>query len=87
MKNMMHRALEHMERDPNRSYTLTELRKAAGVAIRSQYRLSEMMLASGMVERHYAAGYSGYRFKQYLVDAQRERLMVANYVAEGLGEV
>ena len=91
MRNMMDRALHYMERDPSRSYTLTELRKAAGVAIRSQYRLSEQLLASGVVVRHYAAGYSGYRIAQYLLDARErdaelERQTVAAYVAEGLGE-
>jgi len=72
MTTMMQRAIAHMERDPSRSYTLNELRKAAGVALRSQYRLSQQLLASGMVERAYAAGFSGYRFHQYLVDAANE---------------
>jgi Mn-dependent DtxR family transcriptional regulator len=60
---MLQRTIEYMERNPARAYTLTELRKAAGIALRSQYKLSEQLLASGLVERHYAAGYSGYRFK------------------------
>jgi DNA-binding IclR family transcriptional regulator len=62
MKNMFHRAVEHMEKEPARVHTLTELRKAAGITMRSQYRLSQQLLASGMVER--AAG--GYRFNDYL---------------------
>ena len=51
MKNMVHRAIEHMEQDRTRAYTLTELRKAARIAIRSQYRLSAGLLASEMVVR------------------------------------
>jgi len=47
MTTMMQRAIAHMERDPSRSYTLNELRKAAGVALRSQYRLSQQLPCSG----------------------------------------
>jgi hypothetical protein len=49
---MMDRAILYMERvDVNRVYTLTEMRIAAGVSVRSQYRLAQQLLASGMVER------------------------------------
>jgi DNA-binding IclR family transcriptional regulator len=51
MKNMLDRAMHHMEQDVSRAYTLTELRRAAGIAIRSQYRLSQQLLNSGMVVR------------------------------------
>jgi|KBSMisStandDraft_5_1062788.scaffolds.fasta_scaffold811234_1 DNA-binding IclR family transcriptional regulator len=51
MRNMLDRAMHYMERDPSRAYTLTELRRATGIAIRSQYRLSTQLLDSGMVER------------------------------------
>ena len=78
MNSMMNRAIAHMESDPARVYTLNELRKAAGIALRSQYRLSQQLLDSGMVERasqpidgKYAI--HGYRFHQYLVDAANER--------------
>jgi hypothetical protein len=67
MKNMFHRAVEHMEKDRARVYTLTELRKAAGITMRSQYRLSQRLLASGMVERAMGDGFSGYKFHDYLV--------------------
>lgn len=70
MKNMMHRAVEHMEREPSRAYTLTELRKAAGIALRSQYKLSQQLLASGMVER--CVG--GYRFHPYLLSMTEESI-------------
>lgn len=51
MKNMLDRTMHFMEQNPHRTYTLTELRKAAGIAIRSQYRLSQQLLDSGMVVR------------------------------------
>lgn len=84
MKTMLDRAMHYMERNPNRTYTLTELRCAAGVAMRSQYRLSDQLLESGMVVRDGG----GYRIASHLVSdaAERERLMLAHYIAEGLGE-
>ena len=48
---MLDRAMHHMEKDTSRSYTLTELRRATGIAMRSQYRLSQQLLDSGMVVR------------------------------------
>ena len=66
MKTMMDRALLHMERDVFRAYTLNELRLAAGVAIRSQYRLSQQLLASGMVVRDGGK----YRIAEHLVRAR-----------------
>jgi len=63
MTRMFDRAVAHMEKAPSRVYTLNELRKAADVAIRSQYRLSQQLLASGMIER--APG--GYKFHDYLI--------------------
>jgi DNA-binding IclR family transcriptional regulator len=69
MNNMMHRAISFMETDPHRAFTLTELRRAAGIAIKSQYRLSTMLLDSGMVIRDGGA----YRFQPYLL-AEREQV-------------
>lgn len=92
MRNMMDRAMHYMERDaqPGRVFTLTELRVAVDIRIRSQHRLATMLLDSGMVERHQG----GLRIRPYLIaatfqnrDAELERQTVAAYVAEGLGEV
>ena len=72
MMNMFERAIRHMERDPTRVYSLTELRVATGIALRSQYKLSQQLLASGMVERarqqlvEGGPAVHGYRFKAYL---------------------
>jgi DNA-binding IclR family transcriptional regulator len=63
MRNMMDRAMHYMERDARRSYTLTELRRAADIAIRSQYRLAQQLLDSGMVVRDGG----NYRIADYLV--------------------
>jgi len=60
---MLDRAIKHMELEPERFYTLSELRRAAGIAIRSQYKLSEQLLDSGMVNR-----YEGqYKFAPHLL--------------------
>jgi hypothetical protein len=64
MRNMLDRAMHYMEQDMRRAYTLTELRIATGIAIRSQYRLSEQLLDSGMVV---LAG-GRYRIADYLVE-------------------
>ena len=66
---MMDRAILYVERDINRVYTLTELRVAAGGSIRSQYRLSQQLLASGMVERVHG----GYQIVPWLRLLQQER--------------
>ena len=63
MRNMMDRAMHYMEQDVSRSYTLTELRRAVGIAIRSQYRLSQQLLDSGMVVRDGGS----YRIADHLV--------------------
>jgi hypothetical protein len=78
MMNMFERAIRHMERDPGRVYSLTELRKATGIALRSQYKLSQQLLASGMVERgrqqqvEGGCAVHGYRFKAYLLTVYGE---------------
>ena len=69
MKTMLDRAMAHVEKNPERVYTLTELRKAAGITIRSQYRLSQQMLSSGMMDR--CVG--GYELPTHLKSAARER--------------
>lgn len=66
---MLDRAMHHMERDARRAYTLTELRQATGIAIRSQYRLSQQLLDSCMVVRDG----SKYRIAEYLLPKESDQ--------------
>jgi hypothetical protein len=77
---MLDRAMRYIEQWPGKSvYSLTELRTAAGVSLRSQYRLSQQLLASGMVERNGG----GYMLAPHLKAAAVERQPVKTTTYNG----
>ena len=67
---MLDRAMHYVEQCPTKGvFSLTELRMAAGISLRSQYRLSEQLLASGMMEREGG----GYILAPHLLVLREER--------------